>query len=537
MTAVRDVATALALTNPKLREMTDTLIEDYNTTEDPVSSGKSLRYRILSGSFWSLSGSVISQGMAFLATLLCARYLGKEGFGELGIVRNTIAIVGVYTGMSLGRTATKYVAEFRQSDPHKANRILQLCMVSGAIIGVVLVGLMIIFSSYVAEHILTAPKITNALIIGSILLLTYTLDGIQRGILAGFEAYKSIAYVNMGVGLATFPLVVIGVRFGGVKGALIGFVISSMLMLLFNNRAVRKQCKIYQLPTNAGNIWTEKRVLIIYSLPALLSNGVVFLGIWTGNALLVNQPGGYAYMGIITATEQIRQMMLFFPMMALQCLLPILSNELNRKGKSGTDNRLYIINSYSAFALTSGLVAIALFFVNTLLALYGKEFHSGRAAMIIMLCSLPSATYRDGFVRLLDARSLVWHNFLCRVIWTVILIAAAVFLVKFGATGLAAAHLSAYTIGTAIMAVFLFSKLDLQRSLRHDIFLVIILSASIIPGVLVNLFAVSFFVKLGLLILTFTLLYTAKCIVMQWFRESSGEITEHAIGVDKIDIL
>jgi len=83
-------------------------------------------YRLARGVFWSMAGAVISRSLMLAATVLVARMLGKTGFGELGMIRTTVGMFGVFAGFGLGLTATKHVAEFRRSDPDRAGRIIGL---------------------------------------------------------------------------------------------------------------------------------------------------------------------------------------------------------------------------------------------------------------------------------------------------------------------------------------------------------------------------------------------------------------------------
>jgi len=87
-------------------------------------------YRLAKGVFWSMASAVISRGLMLAASVLVARMLGKTGFGELGMIRSTVGMFGVFAGFGLGLTATKHVAEFRSSDPARAGRIIgfQLCL-------------------------------------------------------------------------------------------------------------------------------------------------------------------------------------------------------------------------------------------------------------------------------------------------------------------------------------------------------------------------------------------------------------------------
>src|ERR1700688_3805570 len=86
----------------------------------------SLRARVTLGIVWSLAGAVVSRGFLLAASVACARFLGREGFGALGMIQSTAGMFGVFAGLGLGLTATKYVSEFRRRDPAKAGRILAL---------------------------------------------------------------------------------------------------------------------------------------------------------------------------------------------------------------------------------------------------------------------------------------------------------------------------------------------------------------------------------------------------------------------------
>ena len=126
----------------------------------------SLGARFARGAFWSLVGTVISQGLGLVASVITARLLGKVGFGELGMINSTVGMFGVFAGLGLGLTATKYVAEFRSKDPDRAGRILGLselvAVVSGGTVSLILFAL----APMLAERTLNAPHLVNELGLG-----------------------------------------------------------------------------------------------------------------------------------------------------------------------------------------------------------------------------------------------------------------------------------------------------------------------------------------------------------------------------------
>src|ERR1700688_3646807 len=114
----------------------------------------SLRARFTVGIVWSLAGAVASRGFLLAASVACARFMGKEGFGALGMIQSTAGMFGVFAGLGLGITATKYVSEFRRQDPTKAGRILALSAFAAFIWGSVITGLLILLAPFLAEHVL-----------------------------------------------------------------------------------------------------------------------------------------------------------------------------------------------------------------------------------------------------------------------------------------------------------------------------------------------------------------------------------------------
>src|ERR1700728_4299217 len=108
--------------------------------------GDSLRARFTEGIVWSLAGAIVSRGFLLAASVVCARFLGKEGFGALGMIQSTAGMFGVFAGLGLGLTATKYVAEFRQRNPEKAGRILALSASVAFVFGSMITVLLVLLS-------------------------------------------------------------------------------------------------------------------------------------------------------------------------------------------------------------------------------------------------------------------------------------------------------------------------------------------------------------------------------------------------------
>ena len=474
--------------------------------------------RIVRGGFWALAGSVISQGMAFAASIACARVLGQSAYGELGMVRSTVSTLGLFAGLGLGLTGIKHIAEFRETDPERTGRIIRLCSVV-ALFSCSLMALGLLATApFVAQRILSNASLTVPLLFGAALLFATAYDGAQKGTLAGFEAYREIAQVSAIGGVVLFALVLAGVHVARLNGAILGYVVGSGLTLVLNRMAIRRQCVLHGVPLEGHGFWEERGVLVSFSLPALLSGVVCGPATWACNALLVNQPGGYAQMGILSASDQVKMLAAFIPASAMQCLLPVLSGQFGAGGKAPLGHRLRMVNAYLAVCALGVITGLLLFFLPTVLAIFGRDFGNGRTALVIALCVLLPDGYKRGVTRLLQARGFVWLTFASDAVVTVVLLGAAVFLVREGAAGIALATLLGVTVATVVFTPIAYHRLGLTRWLKHDALVLALLTAALIPGIWANLYSAQGLAWAGALVVSMLLFALVAVLVGRWLR-------------------
>ena len=66
---------------------------------------------LMRDSFWALLGNVLGKGLALVAGIAVARFLGSEEYGEYGMIRNNLTMIAIFSSLGLGYTATKFIAE------------------------------------------------------------------------------------------------------------------------------------------------------------------------------------------------------------------------------------------------------------------------------------------------------------------------------------------------------------------------------------------------------------------------------------------
>ena len=413
-------------------------------------------YRMASGMFWLMAGAVISRGLGLIAWILIARILGKTGYGELGMINSTIGVFGIFAGFGLGTTATKYVAEYRLSDPDRAGRIIGLSGIfTFASGGLMALGLFI-FAPWLAEHTINAPHLAGALRISSLILFISALNGAQTGALSGFEAFKTIAYVNLFAGLFSFPILLAGVYFGGLTGAVWAMTANLGVNWLLNHLALRKEARRFNVPFTFKGCRQELPVLWRFSLPAVLGSAVVGPVNWACSALLVNRPDGYGEMGIFSAAGQWQIAILFIPGMLSRIVLPLLSN-LNAESEGQQYRKVLILNIVLNIGITLAIVLPLVLLAHFVMSAYGAGFEHGKNVLRVLAFATVLMAANSVIGQAIISKGKMWIGFMFNILWAIALLSVAWILLYngYGAFGLACATLIAYVFHTVWQSIYL----------------------------------------------------------------------------------
>jgi O-antigen/teichoic acid export membrane protein len=381
---------------------------------------------------------------------------------------------GTFAGFGMGLTATKYVAEFRTHAPAKAGRIIALSSLvawcSGTTLALLLYGL----APWLAEHTLAAPHLARSLRISAPLLLLGAVNGAQVGALAGFEAFRRLARVNLLGGIAAFPCLLAGAWWWGLECAILGLVASQAWLCWLTHKGLSEEAARACIPTGYAGASKEIQIVWQFTIPALFSSILLGPVNWTCNMLLVNQPGGYGQMGIFNAANQWFNALLFFPGILGEAALPVLSERL-RAGdyaKSASVLSYYIKLN---LIVVAPLVLAGALVSPYIMASYGPGFAGTWPTLVVVLATAGIYAALTPVAQVIVASGRMWLGSLMNLGWAAGFISFAWLFADRGAPGLATARLSAYLLHS--LWTFGFVALLLKRAGRQ---------AAIAPPVLVS---------------------------------------------------
>ncbi|HIP11456.1 MAG TPA: hypothetical protein EYG73_01930 [Arcobacter sp.] len=416
----------------------------------------SLTKRFYHGVLWSILGTLFSKGSIFVSTIIVARTLGKNDFGQLDIIQSTVGMFGVFAGLGLGLTVTKHVAELYKTNKEKTARIMGLAYLVAVVTSLVIVIGIIFNASFIATTVLNAPNLSPLLQIGSLMLFFNTLTGIQTSALSGLEKFKDIAFINLSIGIISFPLIVLGVYLYNLKGVVVSLVIISIINFMLNRYFLIKRLNEVNIAVDYYKSYIELSLLWTYALPAFLSGIMLGPTLWIARTFLTHENNGYIALGVFSAVILFQNIIYMLSNSINGVLLPILSS------KEGKNNILFNqTNFYISWVIGIILTSPLIFFPEIAEFTLGEKYagHDFRITLLIIMNVVIIYTFKQGMARLLAVKNMMWLGSLDNFIWSLILIFVSWNLVDLGAIGLALAFLIAYIINMLIsIPYFIYKK-------------------------------------------------------------------------------
>ena len=402
--------------------------------------------RIASGSFWSLSGNVMSKGVLLLSSIIVAHILGRSEYGAYSTIRTTIFLFFTLASVGVGSLTTKYVSQFRESNLQKAYNIYVVSTLFSVIFGLATIGLIAFTSTWIATSQLDDPSLASSLNYGAILLFFCTLNAAQAGTLTGFEDFRHIAQNTLISSIVETVSIALMAMEWGINGAIIGSAGGYIVLTIINHYYIKKhfgnRVSFKFKEVNKDEI----EVIWVFGIPAALCNVLVLLALWLSRTYLVRETS-FGEVAIYNVADQIKTMVLFIPMTLSTILLPILTSVKYGSKDGAAYNKILKYNILINVGITFCIGLILSVLANPILSLWGKGFD--RPAPLIILCgSAVFASFATVVGQAIASQGKMWAGFVCNLIWSVLVLSLSFLFIKkgYGATGLALAIMIAYFI-------------------------------------------------------------------------------------------
>ncbi|RQG89222.1 flippase [Natrarchaeobius halalkaliphilus] len=179
-----------------------------------------------------LLGQLVAAVSGALLLVSLARFLEPEAYGLLFLSISIFTILMVATKLGIGRSAGRYLSEYKDTDPAQIQHIILTSLLLN-LSTVVVVGLGLLLGYRLLAELLGEPELAPLLALGVLYVVFGTLTKYVRLVLQGFEAIESAAAIHAidrgGRLLFAIGLVLLG--YGSI-GALGGYILSYVVATL-----------------------------------------------------------------------------------------------------------------------------------------------------------------------------------------------------------------------------------------------------------------------------------------------------------------
>lgn len=375
-----------------------------------LKNNKIWKNKFFQDSSWSLLGNIIGKGLSLIAGIFVARYLGKEIFGEYGIIKTSIMMIATFSTYGLGYTATKYIAEYKNNKKEYVKPFIKYASRITLVLCGTMAILLLFFADYFSEFVLKAPQLNNALRILSVLIIFNGQTTTQIGVLAGFGKFKQLARINSIIGVVNFLFSILFTYYGGLNGALLALLLTQLLNWFINNHEVKKSKKEFVFEDEADTTLLLKDILT-FSTPVALQEMTYAVTSWLSSYLLIKLTS-YGELGMFNAAMQWNAIILFIPGILRNVVLSHLSENNSDENKHNKImKRTLMIN----FVITAGAVFFIIVFSTFFMdKIYGNSFQGISSLINIASISTIFASMSNVYAQAYMSKNKNWLMFTLR---------------------------------------------------------------------------------------------------------------------------
>ena len=346
--------------------------------------------RLVRDSFWAVFGNGIGNALMLISGIVIARFLGKDLYGDYGLVKSTMFYVASFATFGLGLTSTKYISQCVSTSDKCARGIVKdsisITLLFSGFIALLLIFFAKPISLYVGDEKLIQPFRYL-----SIIIMCRALTTTQIGLLAGFKKFEKIARNSVYSGLFLFCLCIPFTYFFSLDGALMSLLLSQIFNSIINHITIKKL--LNTLPSEM--YYSRKKELIKFSFPIALQESSYTICNWAA-IIFLTKFSSSGELGLYTAAAQWNAIITMIPGLLGNVILSYLaSSVLTDFNHSKTLKKMISINFITTFIPFS----IIFFLADIIASSYGKTF-----------CELPNVLRVLAFSTIFETCSSVFKS-------------------------------------------------------------------------------------------------------------------------------
>lgn len=379
--------------------------------------------RLFRDSSWAILGNGFGNLLIMISGILIARYLGKDLYGDYGMVKTSMFYLASFSCFGMGVTSTKYVSQAISKNVNHLNAIVRDTLIISFTFSFFVSLLIFIFSDSLAVF-LGNPDYAYSFRLLSLIIVFRSLTTAQIGILSGMKKFKESAINSL---LSGFFLVVVCVpaaHYYSIKGALFALLLSQLFNFVINFILLRKSLHDIDDQDNKSYI----SIMLKQSLPIALQESSIPISNWLCILFLTSYSNS-GEVGLYTAAAQWNAVISMVPVLLSNVILSYITGSIgDKKQHNDLLKKMVLIN----FSTTFIPFIVVFLLADYIASFYGPSFTALGALLRVytLITVIDSCTniFKSEFISLDKS----WLFFVLRLVRDIVLIVLAYYLLTKG---------------------------------------------------------------------------------------------------------
>ncbi|MDR2171543.1 MAG: oligosaccharide flippase family protein, partial [Planctomycetaceae bacterium] len=236
--------------------------------------------RLASGVFYLAFASVVTKGIGLISTILIVRILGRESYGEYGMLLSTSTLLVTIADFGLSFSVTKFIPELLVKDRERVGKIIALNYLSILVFSIFFAFILCIVSPWFCAYLLAAPQLTGMMRLATLMIVLASFAMIQKGILRGFQNFNGLALSEILASIVKMVFLVLGSYYDGLRGAMFGYGLGLLCENLLSSYFIHGNVKKYQIKYSFRKSHQELPILYKFSMPILFTSVISTITYW-----------------------------------------------------------------------------------------------------------------------------------------------------------------------------------------------------------------------------------------------------------------
>lgn len=407
---------------------------------------------------WNLIGTILSRTINLISSVFIARLMTPEVYGKYTYIVSTLVFFSQLIGLSIAASSTRNVAYLLKKDRLKCEKYIFITIVVGLLLGLLGLFVLLFLINFFKDNSIVQDYTQMLLNITVLAIISEIIYGGISGIFSGLKLFKFDNIIIITSAILKVLFSISGFFITGVQGAIVGWVIGSILSGFIAFALLFYSLKKNDLKISGIKIkdcFQEIRLFLHYSIPNSIQAGLILFSFWLIQTIIIdNGIVGKSQLAFYNISNQWKALVFYLPSVLINMLLPFFS-ELHGKGDESAADTLYKNSQKIIFFISLCITIIFILFSKILISIYGVEYEQSYASLIILLvpsalCSL-NALYKQFYM----SQGKVWMLTLISIIGSVSMI--LVFLFTKGIYSLSVSFALAISLSEILIFLFFFT--------------------------------------------------------------------------------